>query len=115
MAKKIETEDGYITVKSTVLDKEKFEVTPIKVRRFASEVARFGLSRRFSKKMAGGDSWITVEVTVQVPCYPEELKQVREQVAALSEEFMAAELEEIEGTVKKKKSTETDDWDDDDE
>ncbi len=96
MAKKVVQEEATVEVTGTVLGKAQTQIRKVKVRPFITDVARVGVKYGLSKEVGDGN-WVRVDVSIECPCYKEEMVEVYNQLQDLGDKLIEMESDRITG------------------
>lgn len=106
-SKSVVKEDGLLTVESTVIlgpgekPLNKRSQKKLKVRPFATEVAKVSIGAHATIPGPVSYSSIKTSVTLSVPCYLEEILDVYKDMDALVDKLMDRKVEQIQKGIKK--------------
>jgi len=94
--KKIEQKEAEVVVTNTILDKQNTKKKRIKIRPFVTTPATVGV--KFGATIPTVDyGGVRVDVSVDCPCYVEEMLDVYKQVHRLADELIEKEVEYLTG------------------
>jgi hypothetical protein len=88
-------EEGYLEVIQTVIGKQSKEAKIIKVRPFITTPASVSVHAKRHVPLGPNDGNITVAVTLQIPCYKEEIIPVYKQADELVDKIMEIKFKKM--------------------